>query len=279
MLRSGGSGAEKQPATWRFLQAISANTNFTMEKGKWYRVHAYGRSGNGGSLLGDVSNRSAGGAGGGGSGGYACSILMEKRGAVVPCTVSAAITSFGSYLSATAGGNGENTQGQQAWGHSGGTGGSASGGNIQNIPGSQGGAGGESIDCQNVLVAGNRGGNAGGYGGAGASVYGGGAYHSSGGGGGGARLPSSPYTGGMGEIGKGGQATTTSNYTQSILAFRDACAYNPPALPAWNINGRPLLYGGGGGGGGRCEWNATVAVNAGAIGTPGLIIIEVGGDQ
>ena len=101
MLRSGGAGAEKQPATWRFLQAISANTNFTMEKGKWYRVHVYGKSGDGGyTHTGNIQDvYGTGGAGGGGSGGYACSILMEKRGAVVPCTVSAAITSFGSYLS------------------------------------------------------------------------------------------------------------------------------------------------------------------------------------
>lgn len=286
MLRSGGAGAEKQPATWRFLQAISANTNFTMEKGKWYRVHVYGKSGDGGyTHTGNIQDiYGTGGAGGGGSGGYACSILMEKRGAVVPCTVSAAITSFGSYLSATAGGNGASvdTSAQTSAGGAGGAGGSASGGNQVNTNGFAGGAGGGTAYVNYYWrgSAGARGGNSGGNGGADGSANPGANYNylrnTAGGGGGGARLPISPYTGVMGAIGAGGlggKCSVEYEGDSDTNHFYNGSPGNTP--PAWSATSPPTLYGGGGGAGGAID-RKTVS---GSTGTPGLIIIEVGGDQ
>lgn len=270
MLRSGGGGAEKQPTSWRFLQAISANANFTMEKGKWYRIHVYGRSGNGGAIPNTQSYAFAGN-GGGGSGGYSCSVLMEKKETGVFCTVNDAITSFGSYLSATAGGNGGAADRYTVG--PGGAGGTASGGNQVNTAGFNGGAGGScynstpgSTFSQSVGSPGARGGNNGGDGGSAAVGH----FSNLSGAGGGARLPNSPYTGVMGAIGAGGNGAGYRKISGGTTVSQAATAGNTP--PAWNATSPPVVYGGGGGGG-----SESFHVIPGGTGTPGLIIIEVGG--
>lgn len=286
MLRSGGGGAEKQPTSWRFLQAISANANFTMEKGKWYRVHVYGKSGDGGTTAytGIQNDQCTAGAGGGGSGGYGCSILMEKRGATVPCTVTASITSFGSYLSAAAGANGGSVSVAAATssGAGGGAGGSASGGNQANINGFPGGAGGSVtlINHKYQGTAGAGGGNNGGAGGASGDSNPGANYNvvrsTGGGGGGGAHLPNSPYTGVMGGIGVGGLGSkSVKQYEDNAdrdIGYSGTSGNTPPV---WSATSPPTLYGGGGGAGGTLRGNNHAAGRYGGTGTPGLIIIEV----
>lgn len=273
VLRSGG-GAEKPPEKWRFLQAITGNSSFVMEKKKWYRIHVFGKSEDGIQTVGTgaVWAFYPGGRGGN-SGGYSQSVLMEKKDTTVSCTVNQSITSFGSYLSATCG----NSSGV----------GKGSGGNQANAMGYLGGAGG--AGKQGVAAAGSRGGNNGGYGGGvysneecASMVYSGGyCYSGGGGGGGGARLPESPYTGTMGTIGAGGKGgcVARGKDDEGDTQYRAALPSSgntPPTLGSSNL---PIVYGGGGGGGGVATFNAWKNGGAGGIGTPGIIIIEVGADN
>ena len=244
-----------------------------MQKNTWYRVHVYGKSENGAQTVGTgaIWAYYPGGRGGN-SGGYSQSILKEKQDTVVSCTVNQSVTSFGSYLSATCGS---------------GTGvGKGSGGNQTNANGYLGGAGG--AGAKGVAAAGSRGGNNGGNGGGvfssaecAAMVYQrGGCYYGGGGGGGGARLPNSPYTGAMGAVGAGGKGGCVASGEDSegdtqYSAARPSGGNTPPAL---GVSNPPIVYGGGGGGGGVATFQGWKDGGAGGIGTPGLIIIEVGDD-
>ena len=284
--RRGGAAKAKEPTSWTFLQAISANGNFNAEANTWYRVHVFGKSGNGGSVIPKTSGggqaNTLGGAGGGGAGGYSCSSLYFKDVTSVPVTIGAAASSFGSYLSATAGSNGVNkdltsengtTSSSESIlpGTAGGNSGTGSGGNIINYSGGIGGTGGAGFNLSGGAgTAGSAGGNSGGNGGA---LRGSVATKQGGGGGGGGRLKANAYVGAMGVIGAGGDSaySTRSDSSQSTYVVPGLPGDSPPV---WNATNPPTLYGGGGGAGGTYFLN--FASILGGTGSPGLIIIEKG---
>lgn len=261
--RRGGNAKAKEPTNWTFLQAISANGTFNAQANTWYRVYVYGKSGNGGTFTGGGSGVIAGrgGCGGGGAGGYAESKLYFKAATSVPVTVNTALSSFGSYLSATAGTNGGSVPGSEpiygGFG-AGGAAGTGTGGNVVNQTGGAGGDGGANVSG-GVPFDGAAGGNTGGTGGLKGNYTSGG-----GGGGGGGRLRGNKYIGVMGSAaGFGGNGTSKNGYG------------NPGgSVPNWNETSPPTLYGGGGGAG---SGSVTVdGVSPGGTGSAGLIIIERG---
>ena len=133
---------QPEPTGWKFVTCLTANTEYQVPKNGTYRITCIGKSadgtsgGGGSSRTGDYIEGSYyynyyyGGAGGngGGSGGIARSVLTLTTSEKVHCTVDTTISSFGDYLSATAG-NGINP-------------GSGTGGNDFNTTGNSGGAGG-----------------------------------------------------------------------------------------------------------------------------------------
>ena len=102
-------------------------------------VQAGGGKGGNGATVGTTG---AGGGGGGGGGGYSCEKILASAlaaGETVTVGGTGAASSFGAFLSATAGVAGSNSSGSLSSGASGGAGGIGSGGNI-NIAGSGGGS-------------------------------------------------------------------------------------------------------------------------------------------
>lgn len=291
----GGGGNHKPPEKWRFLQAFTSNGTFTMEKNKWYRVHVFGKSGDGGNSRIEAAQYTQSyspGAGGGGAGGYAQSILMEKQATAVPITINPSLSSFGSYMTAYAGARGNDSSTQYGavnkTGGNGGAGGTAVGGNIVNNTGGAGGRGGNSDTLGHVYdttgaQAGARGGNAGGNGGAANYLPAGYNYSAScsfegGGGGGGGRYNAPAYVGTMGAIGAGGYGNSgweTGSY--SPCGKRQGLGGNAP--PAPGSSSPPVMYGGGGGAGGCYgDTPGVLAILYGGTGQAGCIIIEVGAD-
>lgn len=248
-----GGGKPKPPASWTFLQACTNNSSFVTQVNTWYKIHCYGPSGSGGNTTHAGSNSGGEGGGGGGAGGYACSMLFFSAVTSVPITISASITSFSNYLSATSG-----TQGSASM--AGGSGGNASGGNIVNSPGTSGGSGGHS-QPDGYAEAGQRGGNYGGNGGRGGKS--GENNIEGGGGGGGARLPDSPYT---------AAAEVMAPYAGGRGWGWNIPPTNGITLPLWNFTTPVRVFGGGGGGGGANNRYPAY----GAIGSAGIIIIEKG---
>ena len=240
------------PEKWGLLQCITDSTTWTVPKDGFYRVHVFGKCGDGGdgespkNEDGLPSDASAGA--GGASGGYAQSILQLHGEEKIYCTVNTSISSFGEHLSATA------AVGTRA--------GTASGGTEHTLNGYPGGSG--------------EGQNRGAHEGAVGQGYLGG----SPGGGGGARLPSPElgfpyipddlyeYSGGEG----GG--FTTSGGTYNGNPGSSYPTFNPQA---------PRLYGGGNGGGGAGGYYSSnydrtyySKGGAGSKGSPACIIIEKG---
>lgn len=108
--------------------ALTQSQTFTVPQTGEYIVTCVGHGGNGGSSSGATPG------GPGGSGAIARSILQLTKGDTVAVTVSNAISSFGSYLSASCGEDGTSTQSS---GGTPGAGGIASGGNVFNVSGIQ----------------------------------------------------------------------------------------------------------------------------------------------
>lgn len=264
--RRGGGGKAKEPTNWSFLQAFSSNGTFQVQGNTWYRIHVYGCSGRGGNTYQGGYTAGNSGAGGGGSGGYSCSVLYFKAGVAVPITATPSTTSFGTYLSATAGTQGEDvmeyTEGYTA---KAGVGGQGYGGNQINVGGFAGGSGGRSGKSKSS--PGTAGLNLGGAGGAGSSSNYGNVL--GGGGGGGGRLANSPYTiSNMSAYagGRGWNIVPAGNDSAYIQAT------NGVTLPGPHDTLPPKVYGGGGGAGGG---GSRIDVY-GAVGTPAIIIIEKG---
>ncbi len=113
------------------------STTFTVPQTGTYIVTCVGKGGDGGDAI-SSSSAPNGCGGSGGSGGIAQSKLTLTKNASIAITVSNTISSFGSYLSAHAGGNGE--YGYQSTG-AGGTAGTATGGNLLNLAGIAGATG------------------------------------------------------------------------------------------------------------------------------------------
>lgn len=257
--RGGVNGKKKPPEKWAFHQAYTTDGAFIVFESGWYRIFAVGKSGDG------ASGSGANGGGSGGTEGIACSLLYLKENEEVSITVNDTLSSFGSYLSATAG--------TTPTGQSGGSAGIAEGGNVSNESGYAGTSGGTGRTSaggdngSNGLNGGAKGGNRGGN------------YISNrphaGGGAGGSRLPalscpyvSGPYTDTY-SGGSGGYAGDTHG-----SAGADATAY-----PEFVVGPTMVLYGSGSGGGGR-SYNNDASGNGGARskGTPGVVIIEKGAD-
>ena len=278
-------------SSFKFHKLFTGNGTFTPSKDGWYRIHAIGKSGDGGkggggaSGTGSSQNWPSGGAGAGGNaGGYAISKLWLTVKDTIPVTVSST-SSFGSYLSATKGGDGGN-------GGSGGFGntnmaqlrgvagkpssivGSGVGGNEKNAAGAAGGQGyGKATSTEDAELDAANGGNSGGDRG-GTSSKGNEVLNWGSGGGGGGRLYADKYTGSMGS-GKGagghsGNVFPTSAYspTSGTSAFRTT-----------GSDGSPVFYGGGGGGGaggGKDNSNsAQSSGGSGGYGSSGGVIIEM----
>lgn len=262
-----------------------------MQKNTWYRIHVFGKSGDGGNSRIEAAQYTQSyspGAGGGGAGGYAQSVLMEKQDTAVPVTISASLSSFGSYMTAHAGARGGDASTSygavNTIGANGGAGGTAVGGNMLNNTGGPGGRGGDSASARTGRAqAGARGGNAGGNGGDANYLPPGNFFDVvdtlSGGGGGGGRYNAPGYLGVMGAIGAGGYGSSTwhTSGVASAGSKRQGAPGNAP--PAPGSSSPPVMYGGGGGAGG-CDGDkaGVLAILYGGAGQGGCIIIEVGND-
>ena len=125
------AGGAKFPAgTWVLLKTFYRSVTgpvFEVPITGEYKVTAVAKGGTGGT------GSWQGGGTGGGSGAWACSIIHLTKGETVPCTVKAALVSFGSYLSVTRGTDGSSSAV--------GIGGTASGGTLYNKNGLNGAAG------------------------------------------------------------------------------------------------------------------------------------------
>lgn len=136
---------QPEPTGWKFVTCLTANTEYQVPKNGIYRITCIGKSGDGSSGgKGEGTSKTTisgtryyyrndtGGVGGngGGAGGIARSILNLTTSEKVHCTIDTTISSFGDYLSATAG-NGINP-------------GTGTGGNDFNTTGNGGGTGGNS---------------------------------------------------------------------------------------------------------------------------------------
>lgn len=99
-----------ESSSYQIIQAFTTNTTWIVPESNWYRIIAIGKSGNGGSGANCSSyvNSSGGWGAGGNAGGIAASTLYLEKDNQFPITVNASATSFGSDISATAGGNGGN---------------------------------------------------------------------------------------------------------------------------------------------------------------------------
>lgn len=275
------------PSEWELYEVVRVNTTWTPpEENAWYRVHVFGKCGDGG-------NGTAGGSGGyggagGNSGGYASAILYGKDIIATACTIDSTITSFGSFLAAAAGG-------------------SASGRTVSSVVGI--GTVGEGCYAPTYALSGYKGGapqNAGGNSGAKAGSLPSPAWTDQDGdtrtdyddigtpGGGGARLPT-PYTNfpyvpnNLNNYSGGRAGWAYTNYSDEVGGAASAGS----SYPSVDLTA-PMLYGGGNGGGGgaysytdRDSNGNGVTVGdpyhvyngsggAGSAGSPGLIIIERG---
>lgn len=271
--RRGGGGAPKPPSSYTFLQLISGTTNWTVPADGWYKIYCVGKSGDGGSGGGLKNNGdddyAGNGGSGGNSGGVSISVLKLKAGVVIPVTVNTSVSSFGSYLSATAGARGNDGADGPAVGNTPapvGVG-QGAGGNILNSTGLQGGFGGQRGPAYNTLAT------------PGQSLNG-----NSGG------IVSTSY--GPGQAGGGG----CGNDLQSLSPYytkvdKHGGGFSKTAWPwvygAWSapqaVTSPPVFYGSGGGGYGVPTDGvtengdySTTPKRPGGLGSPGGVIIEKG---
>lgn len=117
--------------------------NWVVPESGDYLITVIGKGGDGGSSFYESGYESISAAGGsaGGTGAWCQSVIKLSKGASIPITVNTSLSSFGSYLSATAGENGR--VGSSTYASSplpGGSGGTASGGNQMNVAGIAGGS-------------------------------------------------------------------------------------------------------------------------------------------
>ena len=275
------------PTRYEFLTCLTENTEWTPDENGTYRITCIGKSADGGtggaryfysikdgSGLSTSENYAGDGGTGGGAGGISRSIISLKKSDSIHCTINTNVTSFGEYLSATAG-NGV-------------TPGSGTGGNDFNTTGNTGGYAGKGVkkstkNGQSTILqypsSGGRGGGNGALGGKAGSNTG--TNNGSGGGGGGGAtyaLPEgiayddplyttyiqrdlSAYSGGNGD-----------NYND---ATQPTAGQSYPTFSALN----PVWYGGGNGGGGDGAFSSSSNIKpggAGSSGSPGGILIEKG---
>lgn len=233
-----------------YLTGFLASETWTVPEAGWYKIFAWGASGNGDRGL--VGARYGHGGAGGASGGFSASLLYLKKGAQVNIGIGAS-TSVSSNGIATM----EATY-------------TASGGNIVNLSGFHGGAAGWGGYLSNTAKDGGTGGNAGAGGGRGGDNR----NKDGGGGGGGGRLPGEGYCRYVVGAGMGGQCRGGKGATSSANAIAGGSAPVPTLSP--NI----ILYGGGGGGGGgsigATNNSSNKAPANGGAGQGGVVIIEKG---
>ena len=264
------------PKSYTFLTCLTGNTEWIPPENGTYRITCVGKSGDGGD--GGKSYTKPGingkdlyggnGGNGGGSGGLSRSVLDFTTSDKIHCTINGSISSFGDYLSSTAG-SGINP-------------GTGKGGNDFNTTGGRGGNGGQGgsyyVTPPNIanFTWGEAGKNPikGAMGGKKPDT---GAYTCTGGSGGGGAcytLPSnikyddplyttyikrdlSGYSGGIG----GGQ-------------YREISMDSYPSYPIFNSKS-PIWYGGGSGGGGNGGiYFDKINGGSGSTGSPGGILIE-----
>ena len=249
------------PAGWIFYQAFIQNSTFVAPADGNYRVWCIGKCADGVNDALRITTSVWGGAGGG-TAGMSCSELYFNAGDEVAITVTDKISSFGSYMTCTAGEVGlSETPGEV---------GTASGGNIYNLDGIVGGDGVYYYQTDGPSYPGSDGLNGGMKGGEpGWSKPG--LRRSGGGGGGGSRLHdvcpyvSPPYTD-LYQAGCGGDGRTST-------VGADGTPYPDLVLSA-DIQ----LFGGGGGSGGHSGSPMPISLltrgGQGTTGTPGVIIIE-----
>ena len=268
------------PTTWAYYTLLTANGNWVVPTTAWYKVYCVGKSGDGGKG-GDGDYQSTGymcggGGAGGNSGGVSVSTIYLKAGTSVPVTVTTATTSFSSYLSATAGGNGGvGAKGYMSGGAAGGvastTVGQGYGGSISNSTGLKGGNGGKggsynenSSGDVTMLVkptaATGAGGNSPGY------------NHTE------VKYSSYPGPGGSGNNLQGAGAYYTFVDKKGGDNNRGTSNNGEPGWSSpQSLTSPPVLYGSGGGGAGsQGRGYGYTTGHAGGIGTPGCIIIERG---
>lgn len=249
--------------SYSFLEMITQTTTWKPQSNGWYRIFCVGKSGDG--INGSSFSTSSGGGGaGGGSAGIAIGTYYFTTTSSVEITINTSLTSFGEYMTATAGANGSGS-GRQTTDAAGGVGGTANGGNKENLSGFTGGLGGRGY--RGVSDTSSRDGGPGENNGALGGTRADGKNSQCGGGGGGARLPDCKYVASTLTMYKGGKGAggTGVNYTGT----GDGSLY-PTTNP-------PTLYGGGCGGGGGRRGNSNIdpiSSGLGSPGTPGCIIIE-----
>ena len=137
MTRRGGAGLPPSIA-YPIVAILTESTTWTVPESGTYQISCIG---SGGAAVAWVESESSriNILVGGGAGGIAESQLKISKGTAIPVTISDAVTSFGNYLSASAGQDGYIVQSIQAViTSSSGSGGNASGGNIGNYTGGNG---------------------------------------------------------------------------------------------------------------------------------------------
>lgn len=255
------------PTGYEFLTCLTENTVWTPPEDGFYRINAFGKCADGG--MGEHGQKYSSepegiqgktGGYGGASGGFSRSVLSLTTGDRINCTVTAALTSFGDYLSAT-GATGQTGVGK------------GSGGNLVNLNGFAGGSGGRGTQRASDAQNGSSGGNSGATGGYQLGY----SYRCGGGGGGGARIP-------VPEVDYDDPLYTTYTVT-SLSSYRggNGSSTNHAATPGSSYPSfdpkSPVVYGGGNGGGGGHNGMGANDPHPGQIGSKGsppCIIIEKG---
>lgn len=129
------AGGQKLPAgTTAIVKLFTKNGTFTVPQTGNYKLTAIGKGGDGGKAYCTIASGWRSG-GGGGAGGVAVKTVKLSKGASYAVTVSRAVSSFGSLVSATAGGNGGYVKEYADSNGAGGAGGTGTGGDKNYTPG------------------------------------------------------------------------------------------------------------------------------------------------
>ena len=129
------AGGQKLPAgTTAIVKLFTKNGTFTVPQTGNYKLTAIGKGGDGGKAYCTTASGWRSG-GGGGAGGAAVKTVKLSKGASYAVTVSSAVSSFGSLVSATAGGNGGYVKEYADSNGAGGAGGTGTGGDKNYTPG------------------------------------------------------------------------------------------------------------------------------------------------
>ena len=133
-----GGGLRLPDDVTALVGIFTASISWTVPQTGKYRVTVIGRGGDGGTASTGTYYYAAAG---GGAGGACQSVLELTKGTVILITVNTAQSSFGSYLSAIAGGSAPDVGSDAGNRLSPGIGGTSSGGNIYNYKGDDGTSG------------------------------------------------------------------------------------------------------------------------------------------